>query len=117
MTISHKINRIEKGKKITLEINKKIAGHRKIILFLSALLLMPAILGYIKTRVNYDILSYRPDSLETVKGQDIMIEEFGIGAFFMIVAEDMELKKVHRLKTEQENVEHVKMFFGMILEI
>lgn len=52
------------------------------------------------TRVNYDILSYLPDSLETVEGQDIMVDEFGMGAFSMVVVEDMELKDVAEIKRE-----------------
>ena len=60
------------------------------------------------TRVNYDILSYLPESLETVEGQDIMVDEFGMGAFSMVVVEDMELKDVAALKEKFQNVEHVK---------
>ena len=60
------------------------------------------------TRVNYDILSYLPDSLETVEGQDIMVDEFGMGAFSMVVVEDMDLKDVAKLKEKFQDVEHVK---------
>ena len=60
------------------------------------------------TRVNYDILSYLPDSLETVEGQDIMVDEFGMGAFSMVVVEDMDLKDVAALKEKFQDVEHVK---------
>ena len=56
------------------------------------LLLIPSFLGMAATRVNYDILSYLPESLETVEGQDIMVDEFGMGAFSMVVVEDMPMK-------------------------
>ena len=62
----------------------------------------------IKTRTNYDILSYLPDTLETVKGQDIMVDEFGMGAFSMVVVEGMELKDVQKLEDQFSEVEHVK---------
>lgn len=61
-----------------------------------------------KTRINYDILSYLPESLETVKGQDVMVDEFGTGAFSMVVVEDMPLKDVQKLKNKFEEIEHVK---------
>lgn len=88
-------------------IGKWIAKHRKFIIFLGVLLLIPSVIGYVDTRVNYDILSYLPDSLETVEGQDIMVDEFGMGAFSMVIVEDMELKEVAALKQEIAQVEHV----------
>lgn len=65
-------------------------------------------MGFAATRVNYDVLSYLPDTLETVKGQDIMVDEFGTGAFSMVVAENMEMKDVAALKEEIEQVDHVE---------
>ena len=65
-----------------------ITKHKNIIILLAVILLIPSGIGYVSTRVNYDILSYLPDSLETVKGQDVMVDEFGMGAFSMIVVED-----------------------------
>ena len=82
--------------------------HKVIIVIISMLLLIPSFLGMAATRVNYDILSYLPESLETVEGQDIMVDEFGMGAFSMVVVEDMELKDVAALKEKFQNVEHVK---------
>lgn len=72
------------------------------------MLLIPSVIGTIKTRINYDILSYLPESLETVKGQDVMVDEFGTGAFSMVVVEDMPLKDVQKLKNKFEEIEHVK---------
>lgn len=87
---------------------KWIARHRKLILFLSILLLLPSVIGIAKTRINYDVLSYLPKDLETVEGQDILLDEFGMGGFSMIVVENMELKDVAALKEEISQADHVK---------
>lgn len=79
-----------------------------LIVALSFLLLIPSVFGFISTRINYDLLSYLPNSLETVEGQDILVEEFGMGAFSMAIVENMELKDVQQLKEKMEKVEHVK---------
>lgn len=73
----------------------------------SLLLLIPAALGYIHTKVNYDILYYLPGEIETMKGQDILVEEFGTGAYSMFICEGMENKDVAALKAQIEQVEHV----------
>ena len=87
---------------------KWIAKHRILIVLIGILLLIPSVIGTIKTRIDYDILSYLPESLETVKGQDVMVDEFGTGAFSMVVVEDMPLKDVQKLKNKFEEIEHVK---------
>lgn len=87
---------------------KWIAKHRILSVLIGILLLIPSVIGTIKTRINYDILSYLPESLETVKGQDVMVDEFGTGAFSMVVVEDMPLKDVQKLKNKFEEIEHVK---------
>ena len=87
---------------------KWIAKHRILIVLIGILLLIPSVIGTIKTRINYDILSYLPESLETVKGQDVMVDEFGTGAFSMVVVEAMPLKDVQKLKNKFEEIEHVK---------
>ena len=91
-----------------IKFGKWIAKHKVLIVIISMLLLIPSFLGMAATRVNYDILSYLPESLETVEGQDIMVDEFGMGAFSMVVVEDMDLKDVAALKEKFQNVEHVK---------
>ena len=91
-----------------IKFGKWIAKHKVLIVIISMLLLIPSFLGMAATRVNYDILSYLPDSLETVEGQDIMVDEFGMGAFSMVVIEDMDLKDVAALKEKFQDVEHVK---------
>jgi len=85
-----------------------IAKHKVLILIVGFLLLIPSVIGTVATRVNYDLLSYLPKSLETVNGQDIMVDQFGMGAFSMIVVKDMELKDVARLEKEIEQIDHVE---------
>ena len=81
---------------------------RHLILVLALALLVPAVWGYTHTRVNYDILTYLPDSIETIKGQDILMNEFGTGAITMLIVEDKNDKEIVALKQEIEKVEHVK---------
>ena len=85
-----------------------IAKHRKLIILFAILLLIPTGIGYISTKINYDVLSYLPKSLETVYGQDIMVDEFGMGAFSMVIVENMDNKDVQKLKKEIEQVDHVE---------
>ena len=87
---------------------KWIVKFRIPILILGIALLFPSALGYLKTRINYDILSYLPGEIETMQGQEILEKEFGTGAFSMIVVEGMKLKEVAQLKAELEKVDHVK---------
>lgn len=91
-----------------IKLAKKIVKHKKIIVALYMLLLIPSMIGIAHTRVNYDLLSYLPDSLETVEGQNIMVDEFGMGAFSMVIVEDMQPKDVVKLKEQIAQVEHVK---------
>ena len=91
-----------------IKVGKWIAKHKVLIVLISMILLIPSVIGMAATRVNYDILSYLPDSLETVEGQDIMVDGFGMGAFSMVVVEDMDLKDVAALKEKFQDVEHVK---------
>ena len=90
-----------------LKLGEKIVSARVVILILSFVLLIPAAYGYIKTRVNYDILSYLPKDIETMVGQDILVDQFGTGAFSLYVVEGMEDKEVSALKSKIEDVDHV----------
>ena len=87
---------------------KKVVKFRIPILIISILLLIPAGLGYVNTRVNYDVLTYLPEDIETMQGQDILVKDFGTGAFSMFIVDGMEDKKVSALKATIENVEHVQ---------
>lgn len=91
-----------------VKFGKFITKHKLFILILGVLLIIPSMIGMIKTRVNYDVLSYLPDSLETVSGQDIMVDEFGMGAFSMVIVENMDNKDVVALKEKLEKVDHVE---------
>ena len=90
-----------------LKLGEKIVSARVVILILGFILLIPAAYGYIKTRVNYDILSYLPKDIETMVGQDILVDQFGTGAFSLYVVEGMEDKEVSALKSKIEDVDHV----------
>ena len=91
-----------------IHFGKGIVKFRIPIFIISLLLLIPAAFGYIKTRVNYDILSYLPKDIETMKGQDILEEDFGSGAFALLVVEGMPPKDVAALQEKVEKVDHVK---------
>ena len=91
-----------------INIGKWITKHKNIILVIAFILLIPAGIGYVSTRVNYDVLSYLPESLETIKGQDILVDEFGMGAFSMVVVEDMPMKDAAKLEEQLESIDHVK---------
>ena len=90
------------------KIGKGVVKCRVMILILSVLLLVPSAIGYFNTRVNYDILSYLPSEIETMKGQEILKDEFGIGAFSLCVVEGMEDKDVCSLEEKMEEIPHVK---------
>ena len=77
------------------------------ILIVSILLLIPTIFGFLSTRINYDILSYLPSDIETMKGQDIMLDEFGKGGFSLVMLDGMEDKDVEKVKEKIEKVDHV----------
>lgn len=91
-----------------INFGKGVVKMRIPIFIISLLLLIPAAFGYVNTRVNYDILSYLPKDIETMKGQDILEEDFGSGAFALLVAEGMPPKDAATLKEKVEKVEHVK---------
>ena len=91
-----------------IKAGKKIAQFRWVIVALCAFLLIPSFYGMAKTRVNYDVQTYLPKNLETVKGQDILVDEFGTGTFATIVVEDMPLRDVAKMKKKVEKLKHVK---------
>ncbi len=84
-----------------------IVKLRYVILIAAFALLIPSAIGYFNTRVNYDILTYLPGEIETMKGQDVLLDQFGTGSFVLYVAEGMEEKDVAKLKANIENVDHV----------
>ncbi len=91
-----------------IKMAKGIVKHRVLILILSILLLIPSVFGILTTRINYDMLTYLPKDLETIKGQDILLEDFGKGAFSFVVVEGMDDKDVSALRGKIEKVDHVE---------
>lgn len=92
---------------IVVKFGKWIAKHRILIIIIGIILLIPSAIGFITTRVNYDILSYLPKDIETMKGQDILMEDFGKGGFSMVMIEGMSDKDVVETKKKIEEVDHV----------
>ncbi len=90
------------------KISSLIVKKRMMILIISLVLLIPSVFGYISTKINYDLLTYLPKEIDTMKGQDILKEDFGTGAFSMLVSENMEPKEVSALKEKIQDVPHVK---------
>ena len=90
------------------KVSKRIVQFRIPILIIALILLIPSVIGYIRTRVNYDILTYLPKEIDTMKGQDILVDQFGTGAFSFCVVENMDEKDVAGLKKKIEQVDHVK---------
>jgi len=90
-----------------ITLGKWITKHKNIILLVAVILLVPSAVGYVTTRVNYDVLSYLPATLETVEGQDILVDEFGMGAFSMVIAEGMTMKEAADLEKQIEGINHV----------
>ena len=92
---------------IMLKFGEWIARHRVLILIISILLLIPSAIGYINTRVNYDILSYLPKDINTMVGQDILKDEFGQGGFSLVMVEGMTDKEVTQTADKISAIDHV----------
>ncbi len=90
-----------------IKLGEVITRRRKLILVIAVLLLIPSVIGMMATRINYDVLSYLPDDIETIKGQNILLDEFGKGGFSMVMVDGMEQKDVAELKSKIEKVDHV----------
>ena len=90
-----------------MRLSKAVVKNRVLILIVALLLLIPSVLGMANTRINYDMLDYLPEDMDTVIGQNELLDEFGKGAFSLIVVEDMPAKDVAALRKRIEAVEHV----------
>lgn len=86
---------------------KFIATHSVLILVISFLLLVPAIYGYVNTRINYDILVYLPDSVDTIKGENILTDDFGLGAYAFVMVDSSNNKKILDLEKDIKKIEGV----------
>ena len=98
---------------------EKIVKLRLPIFIICLVLLIPSALGYFNTRVNYDILSYLPKDIDTMKGQDILVDQFGTGAFSLIVVNNMEDKDISVLREKMEKVDHVNkvLWYDSLMDI
>ncbi len=93
-----------------------ICKYRKIILIIALVLLIPSIIGIKLTRINYDILVYLPDDIETIKGENILSEEFNMGAFSIIILDNMSTKEILKLEDEIKKIDNVEMV-GSIADV
>ena len=90
-----------------MRLSKAVVKHRVLILIIALVLLIPSVLGMVNTRINYDMLDYLPEDMDTVVGQNELLADFGKGAFSLIVVEDMPTRDVSALKEKIEAVGHV----------
>ncbi len=90
-----------------MRFSRAIVKHRILILIIALMLLIPSVFGMINTRINYDMLDYLPEDMDTVIGQNELLSEFGKGAFSLIVVEDMPVRDVAKLKEKIAAVDHV----------
>ena len=88
-----------------LKFGRFVCQHKKVILGLAFLLLIPAIIGMKATRINYDILVYLPEDIETIQGEKILSEDFNMGAFSMVVVEDMKTKDIEKLEDKIKEID------------
>ena len=102
-----------------IKFGKAVVKSRWVILIVSLALLVPSVLGMIGTRINYDILNYLPEDMDTVKGQNILLDDFGKGAFSMVMVKGMEEKDVSALKEKFESIDHVSsvIWYDSILDL
>ena len=102
-----------------MSFSKAVVKNRVLILIITFLLLIPSVFGYINTRVNYDMLDYLPQDMETVIGQDELLKDFGKGAFSFVIVENMTPLQVSSLKAKIEQVDHVEsvIWYDSILDL
>ena len=90
-----------------IKLSKAIVKHRSLILIIAAVLIIPSVIGMAGTRINYDMLSYLPDDIETIEGQDILLKDFGKGAFSFVIVDGMEDKDISKLRGQLEKIDNV----------
>lgn len=96
-----------------LKFGEFVCKHRKAILIIGLLLLIPSIIGMKLTRINYDILVYLPEDIETIQGENILSEDFNMGAFSMIVLENMKTKDIVQLENKMKEIDNVEKVIGI----
>ena len=90
-----------------IKLSKAIVKHRSLILIIAAVLIIPSVIGMAGTRINYDMLSYLPDDIEAIEGQDILLKDFGKGAFSFVIVDGMEDKDISKLRGKLEKIDNV----------
>ena len=95
-----------------LKFGKIIAKHKKLILILALVLIIPAIIGMKITRINYDILVYLPEEVETIQGENILSEKFNMGSFTVIIVENMNTKDIQKLEDKIKELDNVEKVIG-----
>ncbi|MCI6649562.1 MAG: MMPL family transporter [Lachnospiraceae bacterium] len=102
-----------------LKFGKAVVKSRFVILIVAVLLLIPAGIGYIHTKVNYDILSYLPKEIDTMKGQDMLLEKFGTGAYSFVVVDGMDNKDLKKTADTISDIPHVKkvIWYGSVMDM
>lgn len=90
------------------KLGKAICKHKRLILIVALLLLIPSVIGMKATRINYDILVYLPEDVETIKGEKILSEDFDMGAFSVVLLEDMNTKDIKKLEDEFKGIDNVE---------
>ena len=90
-----------------IKFSKAIVKHRSLILIIAAVLIIPSVIGMAGTRINYDMLSSLPDDIETIEGQDILLKDFGKGAFSFVIVDGMEDKDISKLRGKLEKIDNV----------
>lgn len=96
-----------------LKFGKFVCKHKKVILIIALILIIPAIIGMKMTRINYDILVYLPEDIETIQGEKILSEDFNMGAFSMIVLENMKTKDIVQLENKIKEINNVEKVIGI----
>ncbi len=90
------------------KIGEFICKHSKLILIIALLLLIPSIIGMKATRINYDILVYLPEDVETIKGENILSDDFNMGGFSIVLLENMETKEIQKLEEKIREIDNVE---------
>ena len=96
-----------------LKFGEKICKHKKLILIIALLLLIPSIIGMKATKINYDILCYLPNDIETIEGENILSEEFNMGAFSIVLVDDMKTKDIQKLENKFKELDNVEKVIGI----
>jgi hypothetical protein len=108
-----------KEEKQTMKFGKVVMKYRIPILVIAVILIVPSVFGMTSTRINYDMLNYLPEDMDTVVGQNVLSDDYGKGAFSFVIFEDMPLKDVSALKSKIEQLEHVEtvLWYDSIADI